>query len=220
MFGQEEDKSTPKHYLTFNGGGQVLEFSTSISSGIDDAGWTWSIEAEGSVTATSTNSVTLGIAEANVDVFNTKGRSASLERAMAWNKYGDMEVTYALGDGDQGDKFVVEIKFDTRFGTPIFRTVGGATKCPGEPNTMWRENGILLSVTRAKGFDNMEHILPGTSALYDVTITNESPYREGLSLGLVMATDDSYSGSVGGNTKDLSMTINGGAKDSSVRRDV
>ena len=212
VFGQEEDKSTPKHYLTFNGGGQVLEFSTSISSGIDDAGWTWSIEAEGSVTATSTNSVTLGIAEANVDVFNTKGRSASLERAMAWNKYGDMEVTYALGDGDQGDKFVVEIKFDTRFGTPIFRTVGGATKCPGEPNTMWRENGILLSVTRAKGFDNMEHILPGTSALYDVTITNESPYREGLSLGLVMATDDSYSGSVGGNTKDLSMTINGGAK--------
>ena len=134
VFGQEEEKSTPKHYLTFNGGGQVLEFSTSISSGIDDAGWTWSIEAEGSVTATSTNSVTLGIAEANVDVFNTKGRSASLERAMAWNKYGDMEVTYALGDGDQGDKFVVEIKFDTRFGTPIFRTVGGATKCPGEPN--------------------------------------------------------------------------------------
>ena len=59
VFGQEaseDSTSYPKHYLTFNGGGQVLEFSTSISSGIDDAGWTWSIEAEGSVTETSINS--------------------------------------------------------------------------------------------------------------------------------------------------------------------
>ena len=94
---------------------------------------------------------------------------------------------------------------------PYFARLEVRPNVPESQTPCGEKAAYSLSVTRAKGFDNTDHILPGTSALYDVTITNESPYREGLSLGLVMATDDSYSGSVGGNTKDLSVTINGGA---------
>jgi hypothetical protein len=106
---------------------------------------------------------------------------------VAWAKYGSLETSYSLGDPDPYDKFVIRVSTDKRFGTPTFKTIGGASKCPGEPDTMWRESGMILQTEWSPGVNN-EFIPPGDDALYDLIITNESPYREGMSYGLVLTT--------------------------------
>ena len=122
-------------------------------------------------------------------------------------KYGDLEVEYSLGDDDPLDKFIIHVSSDKRFGTPLFKTIGGASKCPGEPNTMWRENGMILETAWAAGVNN-EYIPPHSNALYDVAITNESPYREPMYFGLLLTSGEVHIADFGGNMLDLTFTIN------------
>ena len=83
-------------------------------------------------------SASVGIAAFSIGAGNSvsQGEGIDIDRVFAWNKFGVMETSYSLGDPDHGDKFVIQVSYDNRFGTPIFQTVGGSTKCPGEPNTM------------------------------------------------------------------------------------
>jgi hypothetical protein len=195
-------------YLTFSGGGHTLEFSSSISSNIDSWGYSWSFEAEAEISNKWDTSGSLSLATAEFNINDAHGKSASMEHAMAWAKYGDLEVKYALGDGDPFDKFVIQVSADKRFGTPIFRIIGGSSKCPGEPNTMWRESGLIVETVWAAGVNN-KFIPPGQNALYDVMITNESPYREGHIYNLLLTAGLSYTGDFGGNMMDLTFNVNG-----------
>ena len=80
--------------------------------------------------------------------------------------------------------------------------------CPGEPDTMWRENGIQIRTESAPGM-NKEFIPPDSTALFNVIIRNESPYRETLNYALALTSDISYRGSFAGNMIDLGFKING-----------
>ena len=80
--------------------------------------------------------------------------------------------------------------------------------CPGEPDTMWRENGIKIHTESAPGMNN-KFIPPDSTALFDVIITNESPYRETLNYVLALTSGTSYRGSFAGNMMDLGFKING-----------
>ena len=133
------DQGKQDVYLSFSGGGHNLEFSSSIESNIDSYGYSWSMEAEGSVSASTDFNMAVGFWELEAELADTYGKSIGQEKVLAWAKYGEMEVTYTLGDDDPYDKFVIQVSNDKRFGTPLFRTIGGSSKCPGEPNTMWRE---------------------------------------------------------------------------------
>jgi len=111
---------------------------------------------------------------------NAFEKEISFDRVFAWNKHAGISALYSLGDPDVGDKFVVQVGSDKRFGTPLFITKGGRSKCSGEPFTVMRESGIgltLSSVSHA-GLD------PGEKAFLSLKVTNESPYREGISLVL------------------------------------
>merc|ERR1712038_769268 len=44
-------------------------------------------------------------------------------------------IGFTLGDDDPGDEFVVDVYFDDKFGTMIFDTTAGRSKCPHEANT-------------------------------------------------------------------------------------
>ena len=60
---------------------------------------------------------------------------------------------------------MVEIKTDKRFGTPVFKTIGGASKCPAEPGTIWmEESGMIIEIASSPGVNNMA-VLPN-SLLY------------------------------------------------------
>jgi hypothetical protein len=214
-----EDKNDPKLqpkamgseqniYLTFSGGGHALEFNSAISSNIDSWGYSWVIEGEASSGEGYEMETAVSIVTGAAEHHNKKGKSASLERTMAWAKYGNLEVSYSLGDPDPYDKFVVAVSTDKRFGTPIFKTIGGASKCPGEPNTLWRESGLIVETAWAPGVNN-KFIPPGQNALFDIIITNESPYRESHIYGLQLISGSQHTGDLGGNMLDLSFTING-----------
>ena len=197
-------------YLSFSGGGHNLEFSSSIESNIDSYGYSWSMEAEGSVSASTDFNMAYGVWELEAELADTYGKSIGQEKVLAWAKYGEMEVTYTLGDDDPYDKFVIQVSNDKRFGTPLFRTIGGSSKCPGEPNTMWRESGLGIEAKHAAGSNN-KFVLPGKPALFDVIITNDSPYREGHIYGLLLTSTETNGGSSfsGGNMLDLKFSING-----------
>ena len=197
-------------YLTFSGGGHALEFRSDVSSNIDGWSYSWSIEAEGGKDDSYDSSYSISVATASFSTSKGNGKSVALEHVMAWGKYGDLQVSYTLGDEDPYDKFVVQVSTDVRFGTPIFKTIGGASKCPGEPNTMWRESGMIIETAWSAGVNN-KFIPPGERALFDLVITNESPYREGHSYGLLLTSGSSYTGDFGGNMMDLSFTLNGAA---------
>ena len=198
-------------YLTFSGGGHALEFSSSISDNIDSWGYSWTLEAESEVTNNMDIGVTVAVAYTNWHYHDSGGKAVALEHAMAWAKHGELETSYTLSDPEHGDKFVIQVKFDKRFGTPIFQTIGGASRCPGEPNTIWREQGLTLGIAAANGMNN-EFIAPDSSALFDITITNESPYRESQIFGLLLTSGSSYTGDTYGNMKDLNFIINGNDK--------
>ena len=195
-------------YLTFSGGGHALEFNSAISSNIDSWGYSWVIEGEAGSGEGYEMETAVSIVTGAAEHHNNKGKSASLERTMAWAKYGNLEVSYSLGDPDPYDKFVVAVSTDKRFGTPIFRTIGGASKCPGEPNTLWRESGLIVETAWAPGVNN-KFIPPGQNALFDIIITNESPYRESHIYGLQLISGSQHTGDFGGNMLDLSFTVNG-----------
>ena len=44
----------------------------------------------------------------------------------------------------QGDYFAVRVTEDPVFGTPVFTTMGGQSKCPGETGTSRRESNVKL----------------------------------------------------------------------------
>ena len=73
---------------------------------------------------------------------------------------------------------------------------------------MWRESGIQIRTEWAPGMNN-EFIPPDSNALFDVIITNESPYRETLNYALALTSGISYRGSFAGNMMDLGFKING-----------
>mmetsp|Transcript_20384 Transcript_20384/g.28120 ORF Transcript_20384/g.28120 Transcript_20384/m.28120 type:complete len:161 (+) Transcript_20384:157-639(+) len=53
-------------------------------------------------------------------------------------------VSVTLSDADNGDYFAVRVTQDQTYGTPIFTTMGGQSKCPGETGTSRRESEVKI----------------------------------------------------------------------------
>ena len=76
-------------------------------------------------------------------------------------------VSVNLGDPDIGDEFVVDIYFDEIYGTFIFHTVAGISKCIHEENTARSEDPKLILLNPASSF-----IYPKESMVFEVEMTN------------------------------------------------
>ena len=68
---------------------------------------------------------------------------------------------------------------------------------------MWRESGMILQ-TEWSQEEQFQFLLPFDSAMFDLIITNESPYREAMVYGLVPTTGETWKGADGANMRDLS----------------
>jgi len=179
------------------------------SENIDSFGYEWSLEAE--ATGTMNDAHAFGISVLGRSFANavSDSKSSGFTHAMAWAKYGNLETSYVLGDSDPFDKFVIQVSSDKRFGTPLFKTIGGASRCPGEPNTIWRESDVKIEKIPWSASANNHFIPPDSTALFDIIITNASPYRETLNYVLLLTSSKSYTKNLGGNMFDLTFTING-----------
>ena len=174
--------------LTFTGGGHSVEFSFTSDEGLDDSSYgiemeisggfelgNW-LEAETTVKPGPTYKL-------ESEYKNAFSRSVGHERTFAWNKRGHVVSKYVLGDPEFGDKFVLSVGADLRFGTPVFATMGGRSKCPGELGTVFRESDVSLIIPLATK-RAMNGLNPNQRAIFEIIVENTSPYREASEFAL------------------------------------
>ena len=81
----------------------------------------------------------------------------------------------------EGDYFVIRITEDPIHGTPVFKTMGGQSKCPGETATSRRESDVKIMEIKHKCGPNSNSICDdstlksGDRANFAVVIFNNSP---------------------------------------------
>ena len=80
-----------------------------------------------------------------------------------------------------GDFFVVRITSDPVYGTPVFSTLGGESKCPGETGTSRRESNLqIMEISQRCGPDSNSicdetTLNAGDTANFAVVLYNGSP---------------------------------------------
>ena len=67
---------------------------------------------------------------------------------------------------------------------------------------------VNTGINSGYGMNNAA-IVPDSSALFDIVITNDSPFRNSQIFGLLLTSGTSYSGDNAGNMKDLNFIVNG-----------
>jgi hypothetical protein len=190
-FGQNLSETVKGHILlSFSGGGSSADYSFSSDESISDDHYSLGVSMHG----VSTNDYNLeldgivgfivefamGAAGVDTKATDTFEKKIGYDRSFAWNRHGHLSTLYTLGDPHFGDKFVIQVASDKRFGTPIFTTMGGRSECPGEDFTVWRESGYFLRLQTT--FNTA--LSPGERAILHFSLINESPYRESAPLGL------------------------------------
>jgi len=176
------NSSTSDIFLTFSGGGASTEYTFTSKENVDGQDFSWTIEAIRTKNTDYFTNLFHTYFSTRFGVGFSGSKSLTAERVFGWSKYENVRTLYSLGDPDHGDKFVVQVKTDTRFGTPVFFVKGGRSQCPGERSTMFREGGVSLSVDAVR----RTSLNPDEYAMYKLKITNESPYRERVNMGIVL----------------------------------
>ena len=177
--------------LTFSGGGHSVEFSFSSEESTSKNHYELRVSLHGEASNAHDLKwggllglpIQLGLASQGIDDKQkwTFTKDMSYDRSFFWNKYGKLSTLYSLGDPHLGDKFVVQVASDTRFGTPVFITKGGRSLCPGEPFTVWREAGIEFMPLESMELTDLN---PDDRAILVLSIKNEAMHREAAPLGL------------------------------------
>jgi len=79
----------------------------------------------------------------------------------------ETSVTIVLGDEDPGDELVVDLFYDKTYGTVVFETIAGRTKCPQELGTLPQEDpGIEISVFPS------EFVFPDDEMVFELELKN------------------------------------------------
>jgi hypothetical protein len=170
--------------LSFSGGGHLAEYSFDSDEEIASDSYELGISLAGD--ASNEWKLQLYVVKQLAKQWHeedTFSKKLSFDRAFMWNKRAHLTTKYVLSDPHYGDKFVVQVASDSRFGTPLFLTMGGRSSCPGELFTVFRESGFSMSLPTTTTTFNTE-LNPGERAIFQVTVNNESPYREPTLLGL------------------------------------
>ena len=82
-------------------------------------------------------------------------------------------VSFTLADPDQGDLFSVVVRKDTVYGSPVYVTTSGRSRCAAENNTIARESvSLQLSTASFSGID------PTDTVTTTLTLTNNAPFGE------------------------------------------
>ena len=171
--------------LSFSGGGPTTEYIYSTNEEVADAYYAINMNLDATAENSFAMAVSVLVAKGQYSKGSAFSKSFSRNLAFSWSHYEHMSAMFALGDPEHGDKFVLHVASDKRFGTPVFMTQGGRSKCPGEELTMFREAGLTISRNvHVSGATMNMNLNPGDRAIVDLKIINNSPYKEKQSVGL------------------------------------
>ena len=70
--------------------------------------------------------------------------TVNIGRTSARSKGHRQSVRIEFGDADEADLFALHVLADKHYGTPIFRTIGGETSCPGESGTSKVDSRVTI----------------------------------------------------------------------------
>lgn len=76
-------------------------------------------------------------------------------------------VSVTLGDDDPGDEFVVDMKLDKRYGSLVFETIAGRSKCPWEAKTLPQEDPSI-EITRFPS----QFVFPDDEMIFELEFKN------------------------------------------------
>jgi hypothetical protein len=182
--GDDSNPPDSEILLSFSGGGQALEFTFKSDDEIEDYNSHVAFEIDGEVSFSGgyhqDAEISAGIGvywDDNAGLKYGWNRDFRHDRMFIWSKRGHVVTKYSLADPEFGDKFVISVSSDKRFGTPVFSTKGGRSMCPGELGTVFRESSVYTEIP-LKTKMNTENLNPGQRAMFELVIKNESPYRE------------------------------------------
>jgi hypothetical protein len=122
----------------------------------------------------------------------------SLGKTSESNHVSERTVSVTLDDPDNGDYFAVRITEDPVYATPVFTTMGGVSKCPGETGTSRRESGVrIVQIIPRCGADKKSicdetTLAPGDSAVFGVVIQNLSPTQDEVYYTLTLKDGNFY----------------------------
>merc|ERR1711935_801768 len=79
-------------------------------------------------------------------------------------------VGFVLSDPDSGDEFDVKVGVDKTYGSFVFKTTGGLSKCVLEKGTVAREQPAISLLSKPSGIT-----LPDQAAIFQVILSNDGP---------------------------------------------
>lgn len=179
-------KATFEKNISFDAG---VAFSSTTASEYS-GGTSLSFEVEGSQDFATEQGIEingLGLSEG----FKTN-MSFSLATETGYEGSNSKTVSYNLADDDLGDNFTVNVKKDSKYGTPVFELVSGESSCPHELNTRPRSEP---SITSVDGLTKI-NVPANTSAVYQIELGNLSPTEEEMEYALQLVTGTNPSGAI------------------------
>ena len=163
--------------------GYDVSYDASADSGVDAGGGAASIVIEGTSDFGIDRTFEINLGKTSDEIHDAQ-----------------LMISISLDDGDNGDFFAIKITEDNVYGTPVFTTMGGASKCPGETGTSRRESNVrILEIRERCGSDNASpcdefHLGADDNANFGVVIENLSPTQDEVyyTLSLGSSFDDYY----------------------------
>ena len=76
-------------------------------------------------------------------------------------------IGFTLGDDDPGDEFVVDLYYDEKFGTVIFNSIAGRSKCPHEAGTAAIEDPRLVITSYPS-----QNVFPDEDMVFELEMSN------------------------------------------------
>eukprot|EP00808_Paulinella_micropora_P010314 g76968.t1 len=154
----------------FEGGGSLLSYSVSQDSSTSSTGDSEAMHTgEHKIGGAVKTSLKTPIGGIDLDLKLGSHHTNSDESTFTHASSGpeDGSIGFTLGDPDSGDIFDVEVFIDPVYNTFVFHTTSGYSKCPGEVNTVHREQPAMV-LLRAPTVP----VLPSESAIFEVRLGN------------------------------------------------
>jgi len=174
--------------LTFFGGSSALSFTlTTESSSTSQCDLT--VDTSSMAGAEWESSLALF----GIGVGNSGSSTATLtfsrgnHKVSTSTKTNTVAVTFA--DPDLGDQFQVEVRKDPVFGGPVYRLLGGQTRCAWEQGSVSRDD-ISMALVQS----TFEHVNPYSSISTVLEMSNNSPTGDTFTYDLTLLLDTSRYG--------------------------
>mmetsp|Transcript_21609 Transcript_21609/g.27877 ORF Transcript_21609/g.27877 Transcript_21609/m.27877 type:complete len:1916 (+) Transcript_21609:457-6204(+) len=170
----EKVKDEPVKRIQFSGGGNTISMTMSKEKVFNEVGLSnWggaNVDSDTSIEGPGLDSlVALSFGqgfELDPNLFNLNVHMTH-ESTKEETDTEQTSIGFVLGDNDEQDEFVVDLFYDDQYGTVIFKTVAGQSKCPHEPNTAAIEDPRMVISSRPS-----QNVFPDEEMVFELEITN------------------------------------------------